>query len=194
MYLPLESPNEPNMYLFYRNNFLLSGHESYTYHSHLEDMAMKKTIILFVTLLSLGGFAGTGFAAEQGQIVIEDLSLSELNEQIDIVQKEFYRVFNTMNDDDDYDIICHRYTPTGTNISQEACEPQFLIDKRAENAREWQFGNDVLMEQDELLASVQPQFGELTDRMNAVAAESEYFRELNQVLGMLNDRLAEITN
>ena len=155
---------------------------------------MKNTVFLMIALFSLGGFTGVGIAAEQEQIVIEDLSLSELREQIEIVQNEFYRVFNTVNDDDSFDIICHRYTPTGTNISQEACEPQFVIDRRAENAREWQFGNDVLMEQDELMASLQPQFELLTEKMNEVAGESQYFRELNQVLGMLNERLEEITN
>ena len=155
---------------------------------------MKQSIILLITLIALGGFTSSGIAAEQEQIVIEDLSLSELREQIEIVQNEVYRVFNAMNDNDDFDIICHRYKPTGSNISSEACEPQFLIDKRADNVKEWQFGNDVLLEQNELLASVQSQFEELTEKMNSVAAESEYFRELNQVLGMLNDRLTEITN
>lgn len=155
---------------------------------------MKKSSILTITLLVAGALPGFGIAAEQEQIVIEDLSLSELRKQIEIVQNEVYRVFNAMNDDDFYDIICHRYQPTGSNISREACEPQFVIDKRANNARDWQFANDVLMEQDELLASLQTEFATLTEKMNAVAAESDYFRELNQVLGMLNGRLAEISN
>lgn len=150
--------------------------------------------ILLASVLILGTFPYFAVSAEQGQIVIEDLSLAELKEQIDIVQKEFYRVFNSANDDDEFDIICHRFTPTGSHISQEACEPQFVISRRAENAREWQFGNDVLMEQEELLASLETQFAELTEKMNGVATDSEYFRELNQVLGMLNSRLAEITN
>jgi len=155
---------------------------------------MKKSIILTIALFSLGSISDFGSAAEQEQIVIEDLSLSELREQIDIVQNEVYRVFNSANDDDDFDIICHRYKPTGSQISQDACEPQFMITRRADNVREWQFGNDVLMEQNELLAALQTEFSELTNKMNAVAAESDYFRELNQVLGMLNDRLLEITN
>jgi len=155
---------------------------------------MKKSIILIITLLSLGGFAGIGISAEQEQIVIEDLSRSELRDQIEIVQNEVYRVFNTMNDNDDFDIICHRYTPTGSNISRKACEPQFVIDKRADNVKESRNENDTLMDHDALMASLQPQLAELTEKMNAVAVESQYFRELNQVLGMLNDRLEEITN
>jgi hypothetical protein len=155
---------------------------------------MKSLTILTVTLTVLGFLSVPAAAAEQEQIIIDDLSPAELREQIEIVQKEFYRVFNARNEDDKFDIICHRYIPTGTNISQEACEPQFVIDARSENANEWQFGNDVLLEQDELLAELQSQFAELTEKMNAVAVENDYFRELNQVLGMLNDRLREITN
>ncbi|MBT8145467.1 MAG: hypothetical protein KJN90_01360 [Gammaproteobacteria bacterium] len=155
---------------------------------------MKNTIITLASVLMLGIFPRLAVSAEQEQVVIEDLSLSELREQIDIVQKEVYRVFNTINEDDDFDVICQRYTPTGSNISQEACEPRFVTTARAYNVREYRNGNDVLMEQDELLASLQTEFSELTDKMNAVATDNDYFRELNQVLGMLNSRLAEITN
>lgn len=154
---------------------------------------MKKMVILFVTLMVTGSLWGVGIAAEQEQIVIEDLSLKELREQIEIVQNEVYRVFNSMNEDDSYDIICHRYTPTGSNISREACEPQFIIDKRADNVKESRNENDTLMDHDTLMAVLQPQFEELTNKMNTVAAESQYFRELNQVLGMLNERLDEIS-
>ena len=159
-----------------------------------EDNAMKSSTILITVLFMLGGFFNSALSAEQEQIVIEDLSMSELRQQIDIVQKEFYRVFNTLNDDDEFDIICHRYTPTGTNISQEACEPQFVITRRALNVREWQSGNDVLLEQDELMAALELEFAELTQKISAVATDNQYFLELNQVLGMLNERMAELTN
>ena len=155
---------------------------------------MKNLAILAGLLSVLGYFSVPAVAAEQEQIVIDDLSLAELREQIEIVQTEFYRVFNAMNDDDKFDIICHRYMPTGSNISRDACEPQFVIDKRADNVKESRFGNDTLMDHDALMASLQPQFEELTRKMNTIAAESQYFSELNQVLGMLNDRLREITN
>ena len=155
---------------------------------------MKDSSIFITLVFIVSGFSNLALSAEQEQIVIEDLTLSELNEEIEIVQKEIRRVFNTMNDDDEFDIICHTFTPTGSNISQEACEPQFVITRRAENAQRWRFGNEVLLSPSELRELLETQFAELSDKMNAVATESEYFRELNQVLGMLNDRLAEISN
>jgi uncharacterized coiled-coil protein SlyX len=155
---------------------------------------MKKLITLAGLFSVLGCFLTPAAAAEQEQIIIDDLSLAELREQIERVQAEFYRVFNDINEDDNFDIICHRYLPTGSNISRDACEPQFVIDKRADNVTQSRFGNDTLMDHGALMASLQPQFEELTRKMNAVAAENQYFSELNQVLGMLNDRLREITN
>ena len=154
---------------------------------------MKKATILAANLMALFILAGAVRAAEQEQIVIEDLSLSELRDQIEIVQTEFYRVFNSVNEDNKFDIICHKYMPTGSNISREACEPQFVIDKRADNVKESRNQNDTLMDHDALMASLQPEFRELTEKMNAVAAENQYFKELNQVLSMLNERLAEIS-
>lgn len=154
---------------------------------------MKKATILAANLMALFILAGAVRAAEQEQIVIEDLSLSELRDQIEIVQAEFYRVFNSVNEDNKFDIICHKYMPTGSNISREACEPQFVIDKRADNVKESRNQNDTLMDHDALMASLQPEFRELTEKMNAVAAENQYFKELNQVLSMLNERLAEIS-
>ena len=155
---------------------------------------MKKSRILATALFMVAGFSNSALSVEQEQIVIEDLSLSELNDEIEIVQKEIRRVFNAMNGDDEFDIICHSFTPTGSNIPQDACEPQFVITRRAENASRWRFGNEVLLSPSELRALLETEFEELADKMNAVAAESEYFRELNQVLGMLNERLTEISN
>ncbi|MCB1672237.1 MAG: hypothetical protein R3F41_11780 [Gammaproteobacteria bacterium] len=154
---------------------------------------MKIRLFLLVQLVSLLALSKSAAGAEQGQIVIEDLSIGELRQQIDRVQKEFYRVYNTLNEDDDFDITCHRYTPTGSNISREACEPNFLISRRSDNAKENQQGTDVLVNQEALIQQLQPEFEKLTERMNAVGKESEYFRELNQVLGMLRERLTELT-
>jgi hypothetical protein len=43
-----------------------------------------------------------------------------------------------------------------------------------------------------LRSQLQPEFEELTAKLTAAAQESQYFRELNQVLSMLRDRQAEL--
>lgn len=154
---------------------------------------MRKSRLVFslVAILTGVGFAATGHAADE-PIVIDDLTLPQLRAEIEKIQGEFYRVFNAANDDDDFDIICHDFTATGTNIPERACEPQFMIQRRAQNAKDYQDGFDELLSQAALLAELQPSFALLTEKLNAVASDSQYFRELRQILQMLQERLAEL--
>jgi hypothetical protein len=155
---------------------------------------MKKPVLLITSLSILASLAGSTWAAEQEQVVIDDLTAPQLRAEIEKIQSEFYRVFNSLNEDDDYDIICQKYTETGTNISDRACEPRFMIDRRGENAKNYQAGLDDLLTPEMLVAELQSEFELLTEKMNEVARQSDYFRELNQILGMLRARLAELTN
>lgn len=162
----------------------------------MRDWNMNRTIqrVALLVFLALGGngvYAQAG-DAEQGQIVIDDLSRPELRAEIQKIQNEFYRVFNASNADDDFDIICHQYTRTGTNIPEEACEPNFMIKRRAQNAKDYQAGLDELLSSAALQTELQSSFALLTEKMNAFARENEYFRELNQILQMLRARLAEL--
>ncbi len=43
------------------------------------------------------------------------------------------------------------------------------------------------------MRELQPQFAEFTQKMNALAATDQYFRELGQILQMLNERLRELS-
>ncbi len=132
-------------------------------------------------------------AAEEEQIVIEDLTPAQLRDEIEKIQTEFYAVFNRNNDDDTFDITCQEFTPTGSNIPQTGCEPGFVTARRGENANDYRLGTDDLLSQDALMRELQPEFAQLTEKMNALAATDQYFRELGQILQMLNERLREIT-
>ncbi len=132
-------------------------------------------------------------AAEQGQVVIEDLTAPQLRAEIEKIQNEFYRVFNQLNEDDLFDVKCQKFTPTGSNIPQVGCEPEFVTKRRGDNANQYRLGADDLMTNDEIIKELQPEFEQLTAKMNALAAENEYFRELGQILQMLRGRLNEIS-
>jgi len=97
---------------------------------------MKKPLLIALTAVLLVCLSTTTstFAAEE-QTFIGELSLRELRAQIDEIEKEVYRVFNSVNDDDQLDIVCHYYLATGTSIKKEVCEAQFVIDRRRENAK-----------------------------------------------------------
>lgn len=154
---------------------------------------MKKFV-----LFSLAGFLLASpvpaAPADEEQIVIEDLSRAQLRAEIEKIQHEVYRVFNAANDNDELDIVCHDYVPTGSNIRKEACEPQFVIDKRAENVADSGFFADVLLNPTELRSVLAAQFQVLTAATNAVAVENRYYSELNTILKVLRERLEEISN
>ena len=154
---------------------------------------MKKIVWVLLAGIFIAGPMPVA-RADEDQIVIEDLSRAQLRAEIDKIQKEFYRVFNAANDDDKLDIICHRYLPTGSNIRKEACEPQFVIDRRGENAANWQQQIELLLSGSELQADLEIEFQTLAAAINAVAMENQYFRELRTILRVLQARLEEITN
>ncbi len=155
---------------------------------------MKKRIasIFWSLVVSMAGGTQALAAEQEEQVVIEDLTPRQLRAETLRIENEFYRVFNILNEDDDYDIICHTYTPTGSNRSRRACEPQFMIDQRSENASDYRSGIAELLNPEGLRSELQPEFEELTAKLNAAAQESQYFRELNQVLSMLRNRQAEL--
>lgn len=132
-------------------------------------------------------------AADEEQIVIEDLTVPQLRAEIEKIQSEFYRVFNTLNEDDEFDIVCQKFTPTGSNIPEMGCEPNFVSERRGENANDYRLGTDELMSSDALIKELQPEFEQLTAKINEFSEENQYFQELGQILNMLRARLNELT-
>ena len=153
---------------------------------------MKKSVLVSLPGFLLACLFATTHAAEE-QIVIEDLSRAELRDEIKKIQTEYYRVFNTLNIDDKMDIICYDYLPTGSNIGKEACEPQFVIDRRGENAADWQQLRDQLLSPEALLSDLAVEFQALTDEINAVEKKNLYFKELNTILRALRESLEEFS-
>ncbi len=132
------------------------------------------------------------YAAEEEQVVIEDLTMAQLRAEIEKIQTEFYRVFNTLNEDDEFDVVCQKFTPTGSNIPQVGCEPNFVSKRRGANANEYRLGTDELIGNDALVKELQPEFEQLTAKINEIAGQNEYFKELGEILQMLRGRLNEL--
>ncbi len=132
-------------------------------------------------------------AAEEEQIVIEDLTVPQLRAEIEKIRDEYYAVFNRVNEDDDFDIVCQKFTPTGTNIPQVGCEPDFVTKRRSESANDYRTGGDDLLSNEALIKELQPEFERLTGMLNDLATSNQYFHELSEILQMLRGRLAEST-
>ena len=134
----------------------------------------------------------TLISAQEEPIVIDDLSLSELNDQIERVEDEFYRVFNLSIEEEHLKVECDDWTPTGTHIAQRACQPFFLTQARNQNLRDWNNQMDVIASPEQLRVRLAAEFEELTAAINRVLEENQYLRELNAILRMLRDRSQEI--
>ena len=134
----------------------------------------------------------TLISAQEQPIVIDDLSLSELNDQIERVEDEFYRVFNLSIEEEHLKVECDDWTPTGTHIAQRACQPFFLTHARNQNLRDWNNQMDVIASPEQLRVRLAAEFEELTAAINSVLEENQYLRELNAILRMLRDRSQEI--
>jgi hypothetical protein len=161
---------------------------------HLEELTMQKLrSALLLPLLALSVLVSPGVQlkaqAAEGQVVIEDLTPSQLRREIKKIETEFYRVFNASVEDEKLAIICYDLIPTGSNIRQETCEPQFVIDKRGANTNDSRFGNDVLLTPKALQQSLAGDYEKLTAAMTKLSEESEYFRELNSILAALREEL-----
>ena len=130
--------------------------------------------------------------AQEESIVIDDLSLSELNDQIERVEDEFYRVFNLSIEEEHLKVECADWTPTGTHIAQRACQPYFLSQARNQNLRDWNNQMDVIASPEQMRVRLAAEFEELTAAINSVLEENQYLRELNAILRMLRERAQEL--
>jgi len=157
-----------------------------------EELTMKSLRPIYITTcftLFLLGISATQTLAAEGQIVIEDLTPAQLRSEIKKIEAEFYRVYNDSIEDENLSIVCYDYLPTGSNIKEEACEPKFVIEKRADNANDARFGINIGLTAQSLQNELAPEYAALSAAMTDLSKESEYFRELNGILGALRDEL-----
>lgn len=126
------------------------------------------------------------------QVVIDDLSRSELRAEISKIQDEFIRVFNAVVEDDRYKIHCENYLPVGTHIPQYLCEPNFVRNARTENAIDWRDDIGILLTPMSLRSDLSIEYEQLADTMLKEMKDYRYLRELYQVLAMLSSRTDEL--
>ena len=59
-------------------------------------------------------------------VVYGDKSLTALRQAIFRAEENFFDLFSSLNDDDDFDIRCFYETPTGTHIRHHVCRANFV--------------------------------------------------------------------
>ncbi|MFT7472452.1 MAG: hypothetical protein ACI8XU_002350 [Kiritimatiellia bacterium] len=153
---------------------------------------MHKPILVLLSTLLLPLLSTLTNAAEK-QIFIDDLTLPQLRNQIDKIQKEIYKVFNASSEDDQFKIVCHDYSPTGSLIKREVCEPQFTISTRTANMRSARRGANPLLTPRQLQGVLSDEYQILSEAMAALRGKNNYYDELNTIAGVLTARLEEIS-
>lgn len=136
------------------------------------------------------------------QIVVTGrVTRARLRELIADVEDDFFEKFNELNIDDAYDVLCYKFTPTMSHISQRVCEPAFKIRERAFNASEVGhilacsgFCGDTglsayLMSPRDLNRQVKPDFETLQEKLEELSRTDEEFRQIGNVLAELKYRL-----
>jgi hypothetical protein len=73
-------------------------------------------------------------------VVMGHKPLRQLRVQIELAQDRMFGLFNELNDDDRYDILCREEKRIGTLISQRVCRPEFLRAAMERNAKAFVVG------------------------------------------------------
>ncbi|MEO8306546.1 MAG: hypothetical protein ABI616_00730 [Pseudomonadota bacterium] len=79
-------------------------------------------------------------AVQLDEIAVNGKRWRELKRELIEAEDRFYKRFNKLNTNDDFDIHCRMDTPTGTLIPKRQCRIQFLANAEAINAREFLMG------------------------------------------------------
>ncbi|MFL2873600.1 MAG: hypothetical protein ACJZ8M_09750 [Pseudohongiellaceae bacterium] len=74
--------------------------------------------------------------------------------RMEIVDEEnkIFSMFNELNSDDRFDILCDKIAPTGSHIQQRVCEPRFVTETRAQMTQDYVRGIGMLVESSAVMA------------------------------------------
>ncbi len=91
-------------------------------------MKLTRTMLaLFVTVLVLPmAAAGQDDEVIENIVVASQKSPRDLRRDVSRSEKDFYAIYNKLNDDGLYDVHCTREAPTGSVIKSQVCRPKFL--------------------------------------------------------------------
>ncbi|NIP19466.1 MAG: hypothetical protein GWM87_15880 [Xanthomonadales bacterium] len=101
--------------------------------------------VVLVTLLTICSVpvrgdppADTGQrSGDLAEIAPEELSLRELRREVIRAEDEVYRVFNELNLDDEYDIICRREKSVSSHFSRRVCQARLFRENVEERAHDF---------------------------------------------------------
>ena len=131
---------------------------------------MKKTIFTLWALFAVLVSNPQADSASNDPLKLSDIWLSSdtffdplLQGQIELLEDELFRNFNSKNNSDDFNISCGKETQNGSYFFR-ACEPVFLSLARQQNSLEWRAGREALLTTE----SIKEIFGSKLKEMDSV--------------------------
>lgn len=116
--------------------------------------------------------------------------------RMEIVDEEnkIFSMFNELNSDDRFDILCDNIAPTGSHIKQRVCEPRFVTDMRARMAQDYLRGIGMLNGSSDLEVETALEREELEKEHLRIAVEHPEYLEMLTELTNLRDTLESRRN
>ena len=90
-------------------------------------MKTKKSRAGWMAMLLLVPLSGAAFSAEKP---------SDIRQQIAKVEAQFFALYNKLNTDRQYDMVCKMDRATGTNFAARVCKPRYVQIAQQTNATE----------------------------------------------------------
>jgi hypothetical protein len=144
--------------------------------------------LCFVALLSFGTSALAQEAASTPQagenvdeVIVPGRRPQNLRAEIERLEHVVYERWNALNSNDDFDIQCLDSEPTGSNITQTRCAPNFVIRAEARAAEDAIDGAraDLTSFNTDYLLGMEEKSRQLNEEMQRVAREdAQFLRDL----------------
>ena len=83
-------------------------------------------LLLAVLVLPTSAAAQAEDVATDDIVVANQKSSRDLRRDLWRAEKDFYSIYNKLNDDGIYDVVCRKQAPTGSMIKTQVCRPKFL--------------------------------------------------------------------
>ena len=107
--------------------------------------------------------------------------------RMEIVDEEnkIFSMFNELNSDDRFDILCDNIAPTGSHIKQRVCEPRFVTETRAQMTQDYVRGIGMLVGSSDLEVETAMEREELEKEHLRIAVEyPEYLEMLTELTNL----------
>jgi hypothetical protein len=108
------------------------------------------------------------------EVIVPGTRVENLRVEIERLERAVYSRWNELNSNDELDIQCLSSEPTGSNITQTQCVPNFVIQAESAAARN-RLNSARNNSRRELDASLEDKRRQLTEEMQRVARGDEQF-------------------